>query len=236
MKCDFSADRVLAVVAHPDDAELFCAGALARARRDGASIAVCVLCQGDKGQPDPPIVELASVRRGEMQEAAALLDAELFWGDIPDGQLADTPETRALLLEIFRQFQPTLVLGHAAEDYHADHRAASALTEAATWFAASRGHVTTSPPLAAPPALWWMDTITMTAAEPSLYLDISEFVDLKRAMLDCHRSQLARGESDDFSPLLEHVERLYQTRGAQSGVAAAEAFRPHTAWKRLAAW
>ena len=35
MRLDFSGERVLAVVAHPDDAELLCAGTLARARRDG---------------------------------------------------------------------------------------------------------------------------------------------------------------------------------------------------------
>ena len=39
MRMDFSGQRLLAVVAHPDDAELLCAGTLARAIRDGATIA-----------------------------------------------------------------------------------------------------------------------------------------------------------------------------------------------------
>ena len=54
MKLSFKGERVLAVVAHPDDAELLAAGTLARAHRDGAAIGVCVLCQGDKGQPSQP--------------------------------------------------------------------------------------------------------------------------------------------------------------------------------------
>src|SRR5687767_13926637 len=81
MKLDFSGDRVLAVVAHPDDAELLCAGTLARAKQAGAAIGICVLCQGDKGQPNKPIKNLAGVRRKEMQAAAAISGAELFLGE-----------------------------------------------------------------------------------------------------------------------------------------------------------
>src|SRR6185369_17945810 len=72
MHLSFAGDRMLAVVAHPDDAELLCAGTLARARADGAAIGVCVLCQGDKGQPAEPIVNLAAVRLQEMTAATAL--------------------------------------------------------------------------------------------------------------------------------------------------------------------
>ena len=62
MKLDFSNERVLAVVAHPDDAEILCAGTLARALQDGASIGIAVLCKGDRGQPQDPIPELGGVR------------------------------------------------------------------------------------------------------------------------------------------------------------------------------
>lgn len=64
MKLTFKDDRVLAVLAHPDDAELLCAGTLARARRDGAAVAIFVLCRGDKGQPSNRVKNLANVRRG----------------------------------------------------------------------------------------------------------------------------------------------------------------------------
>ena len=87
MKLNFKNERVLAVVAHPDDAELLCAGTLARARQDGAEIGVCVLCRGDKGQPRKPVANLTAVRRKEMAAAAKLLGAKLFYGENPDGQL-----------------------------------------------------------------------------------------------------------------------------------------------------
>ena len=236
MRLDFTRERMLAVVAHPDDAEYLCAGTLARGKADGAAIGILVLCQGDKGQPSPPIPNLSAVRRGEMTAAAQLLGAELFYGEFLDGELMDGPEQRKTLIEAYRRFRPTLILAHSPDDYHADHRAASALAEAASWFGASAGHVSRSPVLDTQPALWWMDTMNMAEFLPGLYVDVTEYVDLKQRMLACHRSQLLRGEQGDFSPLEEQMLRQCQARGTQSGIAAAEAFRPHSAWKRTRAW
>ena len=236
MKLSFTGERVLAVVAHPDDAELLCAGTLARARTDGAAIGLCVLCRGDKGQPARPLRNLTAVRRRELGAAVKLLRAELFLGGFNDGELSDDRSARRRLVEVFRRFQPTLVLAHSAEDYHSDHRAASHLAEVASWAAASRGLRTASPPLAAAPALWWMDTIEMHQFAPGFYVDVSEFVGLKERMLRCHRSQLSRGRDGNFSPLLDLMRLQCQSRGIQSGVAAAEAFRIHPAFKRARAW
>src|SRR5688500_9404778 len=155
MKLSFAHDRLLAVMAHPDDAELLCAGTLARAKSDRAAVAICVTCTGDKGGPPDTTKDLAAARRAEVIVAAKVLAAETFFLAVPDGELYDTAEARRALSEVYRQFTPTLVLAHAQNDYHADHRAASALAEAASWFAASKGHATDTPALAAPPALWW---------------------------------------------------------------------------------
>jgi LmbE family N-acetylglucosaminyl deacetylase len=236
MRLDFSGERVLAVVAHPDDAELLCGGTLARARADGAAIGICVLCQGDKGQPTPPLADLAGVRRAEMANAAGLLGAELLRGEFPDGALCDGPEERRRLGELYRRFRPTLVLAHCPKDYHADHRAAAALAEAVSWFCASVGHVGDLPPIPEPPALWWMDAVNMAGFQPGFFVDVTGFVDLKRQMLGCHRSQIRRGQDRDFGPLEELMLRQCRARGAQAGVAAAEAFRIHSAWKRAQAW
>ena len=236
MKLDFVNERVLAVVAHPDDAELLCAGTLARARADGAVIGIAVLCRGDKGQPNPPIENLGEVRGGEMKAAAELLRAEIFEGGFRDGELFDVAESRKTVIELFRQFRPTLVLAHAAGDYHPDHRAASALAAAATWFCASAGHRTQSASLAKPPALWWMDTIEMIGFQPEFYVDVSRFVELKRQMMRCHKSQLARGDSADVAPLEKMMIRQCEARGAQAGASAAEAFQHAPVWKRTRAW
>jgi len=238
MRLDFGAERVLAVMAHPDDAELLCAGTLARARADGATIGLCSLCRGDKGKSPAEALpaDLAAVRRDELTEAAGRLGAEVFFGGIGAAELLVGPERRRRLIAVYRRLVPTLVLAHAPGDYHADHRAASALAEAASWFAGSAGHRTEEPPLPEPPAMWWTDTVDMLGFEPGFYVDVSDYLSLKREMLRCHCSQLARGADADFEPLEALMLRQAGTRGAQVGVAGAEAFRIHTAWKRIRAW
>jgi LmbE family N-acetylglucosaminyl deacetylase len=236
MKLNFKGERVLAVVAHPDDAELFCAGTLARARDDGAAIAICVLCRGDKGKPNERVANLTAVRRKETAAAARLLGAQLFFGEHPDGTLMDGGAQRRKLVEIYRKFEPALVLAHAPEDYHPDHRAASLLAEAASWFCASRGHKTRTRAMESPPALWWMDTMNTSGFTPGFYVDITEHIGLKAQMLACHESQLIRGKDADFSPLAELMRLQMRTRGVQAGVEAAEAFRSHHAFKRARAW
>ena len=85
-------------------------------------------------QPHRP--RQTAVRQQEMREAANLLQATLLEGQFPDGQLYDDTPSRQVVVELLRQFRPTLLLAHAPEDYHPDHRAASQLAQAASWFSA----------------------------------------------------------------------------------------------------
>jgi LmbE family N-acetylglucosaminyl deacetylase len=234
VKLDFSDERVLAVVAHPDDAEILCAGTLVRALADGASIGIAVLCKGDRGQPQDPIPELGGVRREEMTVAAKLLGAQLFLGEVSDGSLSDEVGVRLELTEVFRKFESTLVLAHDPADYHPDHQAASRIAQAASWYCASKGHETSSPPTPGPPALWFMDSVQMLGFEPGFYVDVSAQMDLKRAMLRCHESQLARGA--ELPPLAQTMELQARVRGMQAGVEHAEAFRIAPLMKRIRAW
>jgi LmbE family N-acetylglucosaminyl deacetylase len=237
MRLSFEGERILAVMAHPDDADLMCAGTLERAHLEGAEVGIVYLCMGDKGQPDPPIPHLADVRHAEALRNAEAIGARLIRGIFDDGSLADTPAAREFLLATYRDFRPTLVLSHPLEDYHADHRAAAALAEAATWFSASKGFVLeNSPPLPAPPALWWCDTFGMTGFTPTLYVDVSVVGPGKIERLNNHASQRPRGaggQSHPFAPLL--AEQM-GTRGREAMVTYAEAFRPYHTYKRTRAW
>jgi LmbE family N-acetylglucosaminyl deacetylase len=182
------------------------------------------------------IDNLAEVRKEEAAAAARLLGADLLMAQIPDAELADIPSQRRTVIDLVRQFRPTLVLAHNAADYHPDHRAASALAEAASWFAASRGVPSDAPPLEAQPALWWLDAVNMAGFEPGFFLDISPFVELKHQMLRCHQSQRQRALDQEFASLEELMRRQYLTRGAQASALAAEAFRASLHWKRAGAW
>jgi LmbE family N-acetylglucosaminyl deacetylase len=96
--------------------------------------------------------------------------------------------------------------------------------------------VTGSDPLPVQPKLWFADTINMSSFVAEFFVDVSEQLDIKQRMLACHRSQMARDRDADFFPLSELMLRQCSTRGAEAGVAAAEAFRWHHAFKRQGAF
>src|ERR671937_63219 len=103
MRLDFTNERVLAVMAHPDDAELVCAGTLARARADGAAIGIAVMCRGDKGVGSATLkpADLDRIRHEEAAAAAAVLGATLFSVGNGDGELFDSVENRRKLVAIY---------------------------------------------------------------------------------------------------------------------------------------
>jgi LmbE family N-acetylglucosaminyl deacetylase len=237
MRLSFTHERVLAVMAHPDDADLMCAGLLQRAHADGADIGIVYLCMGEKGQPEPPIPQLADRRFAEAKTNADAIGARIIRGIFDDGTLADNSAGRDFLLAAFREFRPTLVIAHPPEDYHPDHQACAQLALSVSWMSASKGFVTENlPPLPQQPALWWCDTFGMTGFNATLFLDVSSFGQAKIDRLTNHESQLARGPGGSTHPFAPLVAHQLEARGKESLVTFAEAYRPHHTHKRTRAW
>jgi LmbE family N-acetylglucosaminyl deacetylase len=89
---DEEAERMLAVVAHSDDAESWLGAAIARCTDAGIKLAYCVVTGGSGGDFDPeiPRAEISRIRRAEQQQAAALLGvSELRFLGISEQELAD---------------------------------------------------------------------------------------------------------------------------------------------------
>src|SRR4051812_8396067 len=113
MKLNFANERILAVMAHPDDAELLCAGTLVRAKADGAVIGVCVMWQGDKGVASTHHPEnLGEARRTEAPAALDMPGALMIWSGAPDGELIDAYPAPNRLTHMYRAFKPTLIITH----------------------------------------------------------------------------------------------------------------------------
>ena len=69
-------ETVLALVPHPDDAEIYCGGTLARYAAEGAKVHIVVATDGRKGSFMEESNTLAEMRAEEMWRAAAALGAE----------------------------------------------------------------------------------------------------------------------------------------------------------------
>jgi hypothetical protein len=117
--------RILAIGAHPDDLEIYAWGALCAWAAMGAELVLAVATDGAAGGRMPPAELARAARRPKPRTAAQALGTEPVFLGFPDGGLATEPRLVPRLVELVRDTAPDLVLSHAPNDYHADHRALS---------------------------------------------------------------------------------------------------------------
>lgn len=123
--------HLLAIVAHPDDAELLCGGTLARAADQGYRTGILDLTAGETGTRGD-----RDLRADEAGRAAEILGvAERHNAGLPDGALENTTASRATVAAFVRQLQPRTVILPWIEGRHPDHRVASQLAYDACFMA-----------------------------------------------------------------------------------------------------
>ena len=192
--------RVLAVGAHPDDAEFYAGATLARLAAAGAEVSLIVVTDGQRGGREAG--NLAGVRAAEQVHAAAALGIGTHRNlGRPDGELTrDLDVLRELVLAL-RTVRPDLVLTHdlrtrftlvdgIAQLGHSDHRMTAELVMDAV---APRGFYPsffpeqlTQPDVQPwyPRELWLFDT-----AEPTIRVPVAPVQEAKLAALRAHASQ-----------------------------------------------
>ncbi len=219
---------VLAVYAHPDDADVGCGGSLARWAAAGSAVHLVVCTDGGKGTSDPAMVpaELAAARVAELEASSALIGlTSLERLGLPDGELCDSDGFRADLVRRVRALQPDLVCGHDpsalffGQDYvnHRDHRILGLALLDAVAPAAALPHYF---PEAGPPHQ--VATVLLSGTlEPDEWVDVSATIETKVAAVECHRTQFAG--ADGWAG--EAVRRRAAEEGRRTGVAFAEGFR-----------
>jgi len=69
--------KVMAIVAHPDDAEFACGGTVARWTREGSEVHYLVCTSGNKGSKDRRMTphRLAEIREREQMAASRVLES-----------------------------------------------------------------------------------------------------------------------------------------------------------------
>ncbi|XDZ71398.1 PIG-L deacetylase family protein [Alphaproteobacteria bacterium LSUCC0744] len=164
--------NILAIGAHPDDLEIFAYGFLAAAAARGDNLVLGVATDGAAGGPNPGL-ELARQRADEARNGLAALSKPVLL-DLPDGQLATAPDAREAITDFIRSTAPDLVITHAPEDYHPDHRALSAFVSDAAGFIC--------------PVLF-CDTLMGVGFTPDFYVDISPHFTAKQNAIMAHHSQ-----------------------------------------------
>ncbi|WP_132060681.1 PIG-L deacetylase family protein [Halorussus amylolyticus] len=221
--------RVLAIVAHPDDADIFCGGTLAKHADRGDDVGIVHLTRGEYGGFDTTEAEVAAVRETEAEASAETLGAEVGFLDFSDGRITYSLENRLALVDVIRDHEPDVILTHYREDMHPDHRAASRLVTDA-YYMASLPLVDTEHPPHDPENVYFFGKPT-AEFEPSVFVDISEYQDVKEDAIDAHESQVAflqehGGIDAEFEHLVEGVRAEARVLGKRTGARYAEGFEP----------
>lgn len=126
---------VLAIMAHPDDAELLCAGTLAKVVDLGHTAGILDLSAGESGS-----FGTRESRAAEAEAAARLLGVSRHHAGLPDAALENSVAARNRVAEILREVKPRTVILHWPDARHPDHRAASELGRDACFLAGIGGH------------------------------------------------------------------------------------------------
>lgn len=194
--------RILVILAHPDDPEFFCGATLARWAAAGHSVIYWLLTCGDKGTSDRGIssAQLCGVRHAEQQAAAQVLGVErVNFLDYPDGYLVPDLQLRRDITRVIRIERPDILVTCDPQTQfvgenrlnHPDHRAAGQATLDAV-YPAARDHLNFI-------ELWQEEKLephhvrevwVCGTLEPTIHLDVTEFWEKKIRALFEHKSQI----------------------------------------------
>jgi LmbE family N-acetylglucosaminyl deacetylase len=225
----------LTLLAHPDDAEIFCGGTLARLADAGWEIHIATVAGGDCGSMTLSREQIAAVRRGEAAAAAGIIGATYHSLDEPDVNVVFDKSTNRKVTDLFRDIAPSLVLTHPRHDYMLDHEQVHLLARSAA-FSYPIPNASTLPlrPSSTIPWLYYCDPVEARdpysgeIVKPTTYVDISWQIGRKTEMLACHASQRdwlrAHHGIDEY---IDAMKRHSGERGREAGVAYAEAFVQH---------
>lgn len=213
---------VLAVAAHPDDAEVGCGGVLALASDAGLRVGIVDLTAGERSTRGTP-----DVRADERERATAILGVAVRRSlGLPDTELDDR-EHRDVLIPVLRELRPAALLAPFVRDRHPDHEAAGRLTVRAAYLAGIAKVRPEAGPPHRPPRLYHY--MIHHPFAPSFVVDVSRVWDRKMESLRAYTSQftdVAQEAGTDLSDgaFIRAVDARATFLGGMIGAARGEAF------------
>lgn len=231
---DHEVERVLVVVAHPDDVDFGSAGSVARWTDAGATVSYCIITDGDAGgfDPDVPRADIPGIRRREQTAAAAAVGVDdLHFLGYPDGRLEVTLDVRRDISRVIRQTRPRRVVTQSPlrtldsmYRNHPDHLAAGEATCCAV-YPDARNPFTFPELIGEGHDAWSVEELWIVGGtdEGDVHVDITDTFDRKMKALRAHVSQHTGG------PETEERVRAWNAHNAEVGGLGvgrlAEAFR-----------
>jgi N-acetylglucosamine malate deacetylase 1 len=210
----------LVIAAHPDDAEIGTGGALLALKAQGARVGVLDLTNGEPTPHGTP-----EIRQKETLAATTLLG--LDWRGnlgLPNRALVADLDARRNVAAVIRQLRPRVLLTHYWEDAHPDHVAASALVDAARFWAKLTKTDLPGEPHYPERIVYFYSVHLRLHVQPSFVLDVSAYHEKKMETLACYHSQFIQGRPTSPS-FLDEIRDRGRYWGWTIGVRYGEPFR-----------
>ena len=164
--------RLLAVGAHPDDIEIFMYGFVAACKKKGDEIILGVATDGAAGNIETNN-NLKIIRTKEAKLGLSKLGSPVFL-DLEDGNLNESVNASKIINTFINDCKPDLIVTHALNDYHPDHRSLSEYILSSAGFKC--------------PVIF-AETLMGINFNPEIYVDITNFFEEKKQAILCHESQ-----------------------------------------------
>jgi len=214
---------ILVFAAHPDDAELSCAGIILNQIAKGQKVGIIDLTKGELGTRGTP-----ELRRQEAEKAKQVLGASVRENlGLKDGFFENDEDSMYKIISSIRKYQPEVVLANALEDRHPDHGRAAELVKRA-FFLAGLAKIETQQEVWRPKALYHY--IQDTWLKPDVIVDISPYWEKKREAILAFGSQFHSENMNTEEPqtyisssnFLYYIEARAREMGHAIGVAFGE--------------
>jgi LmbE family N-acetylglucosaminyl deacetylase len=193
---------VIVFAPHPDDETLGCGGTIAKRISEGYEVTVVVMTDGrfalksEGVLSDPSPEEMKSIRKSEVQNASKTLgvkEQNLLCMDFEDSSLeANKDSAEAKVLDILEEKHPIEVYFTYSKDTNLDHRATNKIVHSAIaklGVRVTKWEYSIVQPYAVIDSL--KDSFLNLFTHNMLYVDISRFLDLKKAAFAEYRSQVS---------------------------------------------
>lgn len=205
--------HLLAIAAHRDDVELTCAGTLIKAADAGHTTGILDLTAGEMGTRGN-----AELRAAEAARAAEVMGvAERRNAGLPDARLANTDDTRRILVEQIRHFAPRTVILPYPVGRHPDHRIASELARDACFLAGLSRYPADGAPHR-PHKILYALAYREDPVKPTFVVDISAQFDRKLAAIRCYASQFDGAQNaGEIFPTGQDLYSLVEVQNAHYG-------------------
>lgn len=191
---------VLAFGAHPDDIELTCAGTIIKLGKMGYRTGIIALTRGELGTRGTE-----AIRRREFDAAGKIMQVHVHQTlDLPDGNVAVTPENKLKIIKIMRQYRPRIVFAPYWKVRHPDHGHASHLVREAAFFSGLKKIDTGQAPWRPYKVVYYQCRFEF---KPSFIVDVSETHEQKLQAIRAYKSQFHNPDKMEYGEDETNISR-----------------------------